>query len=621
MAAPLIAAQLGGSRLCGDPGRPARPSPHIVGTRHLSADELLANGPKGGRGSPQDRRHQQINESQQRLAHATARAEDQAERLHEVMTAEREKAEVGTAVWSEAQGRLGTVILDRVRQRFLGTNAAHPRSDLRADHLQKLHADLAWADGLSPHCNEQTQSELERLKGNALAMQAVARAQELRQESAACAAAEAAAEQVLASSRGLSQANQQGAADKAAVEANQRFLAVAEERGRIVGEAIEMLRHWKQNSEVAFQLTSVLLAMAETGGDDFVQEMDRRGLGFLTSTVADIWAGRAEVAKVALRLLGTVSIEHLVRHLDEVVATEGKIVFLGLEALNKLTSGNMEQVDEAVRHGAREMLDEVDVNWSDSRMISLLSLNIRRRLRKSQVESLREKKEVQLADEEVVKLRGCFEHMDQDNSGSIDAKELSHALKLVGMKANRLEIQEAITEVDVDGSGLIEWPEFLWLMSRFGKNQTIEALFTEERLAELREVFNTFDQNGDGTLAVKEISLALRSVGLSLSDFELRAIIGEFDANESGAIDWLEFLFLMSRKAVDPENQHQLAFQFFDEDRSGFIDKQEFVDRMTQLSDEFTIEELDQMVFEAKFENEDLDIITYKEFVKLMMRP
>jgi len=453
-----------------------------------------------------------------------------------------------------------------------------------------------------------------RQKAGRKAAAAVARAQELRQEAAACAGEEAAADAAIVASRGLPQAT---------VAATQRCVAAAAERGRIVGEAIEMLRHWKSHSEVAFQLASALLAMADSGGVEFKEEMDRRGLGFLSSTVADVWAGHPEVAKVALRLLGTVSLEHLIRHLEEVMASEGRIVFLGLEALNKLTVGEgaMAQIDEAVRHGAREMLDDVDDSWAGNRMIALHSLNLRRRLSKSNAESLRPKKEVQLPEEDIVRMRGCFEYMDKDGSGFIDSQELSLALKLIGMKANTLELADALAEVDVDGSGRVEWPEFLWLMSRFGKNQTIEAQFTDERLAELSEVFNTFDANGNGTLDVKDLSLCLRSVGLSPTDFELRAMINEVDANESGAIDWLEFLFLMSRKVVDPENQHQLAFEYFDQDRSGKIDKQEFLDKMTRLSDEFTLEELDQMILEAKFENNNPDELTYREFVKMMMRP
>lgn len=41
---------------------------------------------------------------------------------------------------------------------------------------------------------------------------------------------------------------------------------------------------------------------------------------------------------------------------------------------------------------------------------------------------------------------------------------------------------------------------------------------------------------------------------------------------------------------------------------------------MRELSTEFSIEDLDEMIFQAKFENGDLDMLTYKEFVKMMMR-
>jgi len=41
---------------------------------------------------------------------------------------------------------------------------------------------------------------------------------------------------------------------------------------------------------------------------------------------------------------------------------------------------------------------------------------------------------------------------------------------------------------------------------------------------------------------------------------------------------------------------------------------------MQELSSEFSVEDLDEMIFQAKFENADLDTLTYKEFIKMMMR-
>jgi centrin-1 len=47
-----------------------------------------------------------------------------------------------------------------------------------------------------------------------------------------------------------------------------------------------------------------------------------------------------------------------------------------------------------------------------------------------------------LTDEQKSQLKTCFELMDADGSGAIDADELSDAFELLGLKYTRAEIQE-----------------------------------------------------------------------------------------------------------------------------------------------------------------------------------
>merc|ERR1719163_1932981 len=104
------------------------------------------------------------------------------------------------------------------------------------------------------------------------------------------------------------------------------------------------------------------------------------------------------------------------------------------------------------------------------------------------------------------------------------------------------ELTEAVHEIDLDGSGQIEWPEFLCLMEKFGTNFSIENKFSEERLEEMREVFKMFDADNSGTLDLGELRDVMKSIGLAPEEWEIRAMIAEVDADGSGEIDWNEFL-------------------------------------------------------------------------------
>merc|ERR1712232_1274885 len=209
------------------------------------------------------------------------------------------------------------------------------------------------------------------------------------------------------------------------------------------------------------------------------------------------------------------------------------------------------------------------------------------------------------------------EYIDEDNRGWITPQQLGIALQMLGMKMTEEELEEAAEEVDVDGSGKLEWPEFLWLMFKFGAGSSIEHQFTDQRLAELREVFSLFDADGNGSLDSKELGTVMRVLGLHMEEKEIKAMIASVDADNSGCIEWPEFLFLMSKKVIDAENQHKLAFEFFDRHNRGRVSKQEFIETMQKLSDEFTVQDLTEMVSQAKFEDDDHSSLTYREFVKM----
>ena len=57
--------------------------------------------------------------------------------------------------------------------------------------------------------------------------------------------------------------------------------------------------------------------------------------------------------------------------------------------------------------------------------------------------------------------REAFERFDKDGSGTIDAWELKETLKAMGQNPTDEEVFQMLSQVDDDGSGSIEFPEFL----------------------------------------------------------------------------------------------------------------------------------------------------------------
>ncbi len=57
-----------------------------------------------------------------------------------------------------------------------------------------------------------------------------------------------------------------------------------------------------------------------------------------------------------------------------------------------------------------------------------------------------------------------------------------------------------------------------------------------------------FDTSGSGTIEAKELKVALRALGFEPTREEITSLIGNFDKDNTGRIDFHEFLDIMIRK-------------------------------------------------------------------------
>uniref|UniRef100_A0A7N8YBS1 Calmodulin 2a (phosphorylase kinase, delta) n=1 Tax=Mastacembelus armatus TaxID=205130 RepID=A0A7N8YBS1_9TELE len=60
----------------------------------------------------------------------------------------------------------------------------------------------------------------------------------------------------------------------------------------------------------------------------------------------------------------------------------------------------------------------------------------------------------------------AFSLFDKDGDGTITTKELGTVMRSLGQNPTEAELQDMINEVDADGNGTIDFPEFLTMMAR-----------------------------------------------------------------------------------------------------------------------------------------------------------
>ena len=95
-------------------------------------------------------------------------------------------------------------------------------------------------------------------------------------------------------------------------------------------------------------------------------------------------------------------------------------------------------------------------------------------------------------------------------------------------------------QIDADGSGTIDFPEFLTMMARKMKDTDSEE--------EILEAFKVFDKDGNGFISAAELRHIMTNLGEKLTDEEVDEMIREADIDGDGQINYEEFVKMMMSK-------------------------------------------------------------------------
>ncbi|OWM73574.1 hypothetical protein CDL15_Pgr026673 [Punica granatum] len=143
----------------------------------------------------------------------------------------------------------------------------------------------------------------------------------------------------------------------------------------------------------------------------------------------------------------------------------------------------------------------------------------------------------QLTDDQISEFKEAFSLFDKDGDGSITTKELGTVMRSLGQNPTEAELQDMINEVDADGNGTIDFPEFLNLMARKMKDTDSEE--------ELKEAFRVFDKDQNGFISAAELRHVMTNLGEKLTDEEVDEMIREADVDGDGQINYEEFVKVM----------------------------------------------------------------------------
>nr|AOT98546.1 centrin [Pecoramyces ruminantium] len=148
-------------------------------------------------------------------------------------------------------------------------------------------------------------------------------------------------------------------------------------------------------------------------------------------------------------------------------------------------------------------------------------------------------KKQELTPEQKQEIREAFDLFDTDGSGTIECKELKVAMRALGFEPKKEDLKKMISEIDKSGTGVMDFNEFLELMSaKMAEKDTKE---------EILKAFKLFDDDGTGKISFKNLKRVSKELGENLTDEEIQEMIDDADKDGDGEINEEEFLHIMKK--------------------------------------------------------------------------
>ena len=122
-------------------------------------------------------------------------------------------------------------------------------------------------------------------------------------------------------------------------------------------------------------------------------------------------------------------------------------------------------------------------------------------------------------------MQEAFDLFDKDGDGTISVNELSSLFRCFGARKNPEELAKILQKYDEDGSGEIEFDEFVSMMA--------ETILEPDVDPELNEAYKVFDRN-EGGISPQELKEVLAKFGYFLSNEEVQDMVDECDWDGDG---------------------------------------------------------------------------------------
>ncbi|XP_016953086.1 calmodulin [Drosophila biarmipes] len=144
---------------------------------------------------------------------------------------------------------------------------------------------------------------------------------------------------------------------------------------------------------------------------------------------------------------------------------------------------------------------------------------------------------------------------------------------------------------------------------------------TAEQVQELKDAFDSYDLDSNGTLSATEMRLALISLGHEITEAELYDLIRTVTVSDGQELDLPQFMQMMAPRVADLDSDEALGrtFKLIDRDHDGFIGGQDVRAIMLILGEVVSDEDVRDICRAVDMDGDGL--ISLRDFMSFMHSP
>ena len=148
---------------------------------------------------------------------------------------------------------------------------------------------------------------------------------------------------------------------------------------------------------------------------------------------------------------------------------------------------------------------------------------------------------------------------------------------------------------------------------------------TEDEVLEIKEAFDLFDTDGSGTISTEELKKALSNLGIDARNQTLLNMMADLDKDRSGAIDFDEFINMMTAQMSDTDSREDLRKVynlFLGDDAGSRVNNKIQLNHLKrvarELNEVMSDEELLEMITRADLDRD--GAVDFEEFYAIMTK-